>query len=87
MLCKQYIIITHMLSEKTASSPQPLPTTFPAAFPAAFPAVDLHILKISCSIFHEKCISEANCSLIFTYDPPNQSLEPPLQDRNSLIMF
>ena len=77
MLCKQYIVLNHMLSEKTASFPQPFPTRFPAAFPAtfpttfptafptafpvAFPTDDLHILKISCRISHEKCISEANC--------------------------
>ena len=77
MLCKQYIILTQMLSEKTASFPEPFPTRFPTAFPAAFPttfptepptafplafpADDLHILKISCSISHKKCISEANC--------------------------
>ena len=35
----------------------------------------------------EKCISEANSWPIFTYDPPNQSLEPPLQEKNSLVMF
>ena len=34
-----------------------------------------------------KCVSEANSSLIFTYDPSNQSLEPSLQERNSLVMF
>ena len=77
MLCKQYIILNHMLSEKTASFPQPFPTRFPTAFPAAFPTTfptefaiafpaafptdDLHILKISCRISHKKCISEANC--------------------------
>ena len=33
--------------------------------------------------FHldEKCISEANSWPIFIYDPPNQSLEPPLQEK------
>ena len=36
-----------------------------------------------CKIFDldKKCISEANSWLIFTYDPPNQSLEPPLQEK------
>ena len=73
MVCKQYIVLNHVLSEKTASFPQPFPTRFPAAFPtrfpaafptefpAAFPTDDLHILKISRSISHKKCISEANC--------------------------
>ena len=73
MLCKQYIVLSHMLSEKNASFPQPFPTrfptafiaafptTFPTEFPTAFPADNLHILKISCRISHQKCISEANC--------------------------
>ena len=58
MVCKQYILLNHVLSEKTASFPKPFPTRFPVAFPAAFPATfptefptafaadDLHILKI-----------------------------------------
>ena len=37
MVCKQYIILNHVLSEKTASFPQPFPARFPTAFPAAFP--------------------------------------------------
>ena len=43
--------------------------------------------KISCRISHKKCISETNSQPIFTYDPPNQSLEPPLQDKNILVKF
>ena len=62
MVCKQYIVLNHALSEKTASFPQPFLTRFPAAFAAAFPTTfptefltafptdDLHILKISCKI-------------------------------------
>ena len=46
MVCKQYIILNHMLSEKT--------TSFPKNFP--------------------------NSWWIFTYDPPNWSLEPSLQE-------
>ena len=49
-VCKQYIILNHVLSEKIVSLPKPFPTEFPTAFPAD----DLHILKnshkISCSI-------------------------------------
>ena len=49
MACKQYIVLNHVLSEKTASFPKPFharfhvafpvafPTEFPTAFPAAFP--------------------------------------------------
>ena len=33
----------------------------------------------------KKLIPEANSSEIFTYDPPNQSLENSLQDRNVLV--
>ena len=65
MVCKQYIVLNNVLSEKNASFPQPFPTRFPTAFPAAFltafPTDDLHILKISRRISHKKCISEANC--------------------------
>ena len=61
MVCKQYIILNHVLSEKTASFPKLFPTRFPAAFFAAFPvtfsteilADDLHILKNSHRIFHK----------------------------------
>ena len=85
MVCKQYIVLNNVLSEKTASFHKPFPTRFPTAFPGAFPTTFptdvLHILKISskiscrvsCRISHKKCIAEANSYLIFTYDPPNQS--------------
>ena len=69
MVCKQYIVLNHVLSEKTAAFPQPFPTRFPTefatafatAFPVAFPTDDLHILKISHRISHKNCICEANC--------------------------
>ena len=37
MVCKQYIILNHVLSEKIASFPKPFPARFPTTFPAAFP--------------------------------------------------
>ena len=38
MVCKQYIVLNHVLSEKTASFPKPFPAEFPTAFPTEFPA-------------------------------------------------
>ena len=38
MVCKQYIVLNHVLSEKTASFPKPFASVFPAAFPTEFPA-------------------------------------------------
>ena len=35
----------------------------------------------------KKLISEVHSELIFTYDPPNHCLEPPLQDKNSFVML
>ena len=37
MVCKQYIVLKHVLSEKTASFPKPFPTRFPTEFPTRFP--------------------------------------------------
>ena len=46
MVCKQYIVLNHVLSEKNCTTPQAIPqgpfpsppNTFPKPFPAAFPA-------------------------------------------------
>ena len=38
MVRKQYIVLKHMLSEKTASFPKPFPARFPTEFPTRFHA-------------------------------------------------
>ena len=35
---------------------------------------------------YKNFIPEANSSRIFIYDPPNRTLEPPLQDKNILAL-
>ena len=60
MVCKQYIVLNHMLSEKAASFPSHLPQHFPQNFPQDFTQnspqdFPQHFHSISCKISCRIC--------------------------------